>query len=763
MNEQIKCKLQLSKQLFPKTNLQSGEYGILSMKVEEVLIGEPHISKWGTITIVGHMCTIEPNEIYTFIGKETENEKYGVQYEVIYIGREVAFTSLEDQRIFLSKILTDKQVSNIFNTFDNPITVIEKGNIQELCTVPGIGVKTALTIVSKFNETKDYSGAYIALNAYGLTNKMINKLIQSYNSPDILIEKVKENPYIIADEVDGIGWSKADEIALNSGYEEFSINRLKAYIKYYLKDEALNGNSYVYMDELLDSLYEIIGEDIPDYNIDKTFKELSSKDIWVNADQTLIGLKDYYDLEYDIAKELIRLLKGDNHFNYENWKTEIKKQEQFQGWEYTNEQLNAIKTILDNNVVLLSGSAGTGKTSTVAGVLSSLSNYNFAQTALSGKASVNLTDVTGEEGYTIHRLLGYNPSSGFTCNSNNKIDKDGVILDELSMVDGLLFYKLIQSIPTGSKLIMLGDTGQLECIGVANVMQDIIDSGVIPHAELTQIHRQAAKSAIIVDSMKIRHSEQITDSDTYGVEIRGEIEDLLMDVYKNKESTFDKIITYTKEALTDIDDIMDMQILVPMKTRGGACTYKINLAVQQLIHKNHNRGLSKEIKGIDIGNQSKTPYTLYVGDKIINVKNNYSTVSINGEITPIYNGNLGIVKDIDTVQGLMIIDFQNIGEIVVESNHFCYIELGYAITVHKAQGSGFKYLICGLDYSHYSLLTREMVYTMLTRAKKHCILCTQNKALRYAITQSNVKTKQTFLQQLLKDHKSELLNNSSLN
>lgn len=763
MNEQIKCKLQLSKQLFPKTNLQSGEYGILSMKVEDMLIGEPHISKWGTITIVGHMCTIEPNEIYTFIGKETENEKYGVQYEVIYIGREVAFTSLEDQRIFLSKILTDKQFTNMFNTFDNPITVIEKGNIQELCTVPGIGVKTALTIVSKFNETKDYSGAYIALNAYGLTNKMINKLIQSYNSPDILIEKVKENPYIIADEVDGIGWSKADEIALNSGYEEFSINRLKAYIKYYLKDEALNGNSYVYMDELLDSLYEIIGEDIPDYNIDKTFKELSSKDIWVNADQTLIGLKDYYDLEYDIAKELIRLLKGDNHFNYENWKTEIKKQEQLQGWEYTNEQLNAIKTILDNNVVLLSGSAGTGKTSTVAGVLSSLSNYNFAQTALSGKASVNLTDVTGEEGYTIHRLLGYNPSSGFTYNSNNKIDKDGVILDELSMVDGLLFYKLIQSIPTGSKLIMLGDTGQLECIGVANVMQDIIDSGVIPHAELTQIHRQAAKSAIIVDSMKIRHSEQITDSDTYGVEIRGEIEDLLMDVYKNKESTFDKIITYTKEALADIDDIMDMQILVPMKTRGEACTYKINVAVQQLIHKNHNRGLSKEIKSIEIGNQSKTPYTLYVGDKIINVKNNYNTVNISGEITPIYNGNLGIVKDIDTVQGLMIIDFQNIGEIVVESNHFCYIELGYAITVHKAQGSGFKYLICGLDYSHYSLLTREMVYTMLTRAKKHCILCTQNKALRYAITQSNVKTKQTFLQQLLKDHKSELLNNSSLN
>lgn len=744
-SERIKCKVKLSKQLFPKGKISNGEYAILSVKVVEEIEGEPKISSWGTITIVGNVCEIKEKEIYTIVAKESENEKYGLQYELIYIGSEVKMDTLKDHKIFLSKILTENQVENLFNSFNNPIKIIEQGDIEKLCEVKGVGAKVALSIIEKYNKTKDYSKAYISLNEYGLTSKMIEKLVNSYGSPDTVINKIKENPYLIADDVEGIGWAKADDIALKSGLGKYSINRIKAFIEYLLKNKALEGNSYLDIDDVLDCLEDTIDYDIPEEILNQTFKELSEDKMWVNEDKTLIALKKFYNLELNIAKELLRLKHAKNTFKYDNWKCDIKEQEIKQGWEYTDEQKNAIKLILDNNVVLLSGSAGTGKTSTVAGVLSTLKNYSFAQTALSGKASVNLTDVTGEEGYTIHRLLGYNPSSGFMHNRENKLENEIIILDELSMVDGSLFYKLIQSIKDGAKLIMLGDTGQLESIGVANIMQDIIESEVISHAELTKIHRQAAKSAIITDSMKIRQSKQITDSNSEGIEIRGEIQDLVLDIYKDKVYTFEKILYYTKETLKNINSIMDFQILVPMKNRGEACTYKINKAIQELLQ--HRRGLKR--KSVDIGNQSKNPYTIYEGDKIINVKNNYKTINKNGMTTPIFNGNLGIVKEIDQINSTMIIDFQGIGEIIVSQSHWNFIELGYAITVHKSQGSGFKYIICGLDYSHYSLLNKEMVYTMITRAKKHCYLCVENKALRYAINHSNVKTKQTFLKELL--------------
>ncbi|MDC4245686.1 AAA family ATPase [Clostridium perfringens] len=746
----VKCKVKLSKQLFPKGKINNGEYGILSVSVVEVLQGEPDISKWGTITITGNMCEIEYNEIYTIIADEIIDDKYGKQYKLVYIGRDVKLDSIESQKIFFQKILTMKQVENLFNAFENPLKIIETEDVERLCTVNGIGAKTALNIIEKYNNTKDYSSAYVFLDSYGLTNNMINKLIESYGSPEVVISKIQENPYLIADDVDGIGWSKADEIALNGGYEQYAVNRIKAYIEYYLKAQAMEGNSYVDIDDMLECIEDNIGYEIPEENLNLAFKEMAESKMWYNKDKTKLGLKKYYYLEKNIATELLRLKNATNNFKYNNWLNDIKDQEEDQGWNYTDEQKEAIKTILENNVVLLSGSAGTGKTSTVAGVLSALKKYSFSQTALSGKASVNLTDVTGEEGFTIHRLLGYNPSKGFTYNNKNQLDTDIVILDELSMVDGNLFFKLIQSIKSGSKLIMLGDTGQLESIGVANIMQDIIDSGVIPHATLTQIHRQAAKSAIITESMKIRNHEQITSSKFTGVETRGEIKDLVLDIYDSKNETFNKIIEYTKEILKNITNIMDFQILVPMKSRGESCTYKINLEVQGIINKKQ-RGLIKKQKFINLLEGSKTPYSLYEGDKVINTKNNYKTVNVRGEVTPIFNGNLGIIKEVDENNRTLIIDFENIGEVIVKGSHLNSIELGYAITVHKSQGSGFKFIICGIDYSHYSLLNKEMVYTMLTRAKKKCILCSQNKALHYAISRSNVKSKQTFLKQMLQE------------
>ena len=743
----IKCRIKIARQLFPKGNKKrsSGEFAILSAYVIDVIEGEPKLdTKWKTITLTGNMCEIEANEVYTVVANEVENEKFGTQYQVVFIGRVYDLTDATKQRAFLSKIITEKQVESLFLAYNNPVEILENGDVEALCQIKGIKQDTANRLIQKYNDAKDYSSAYVSLDKFGLTPNMIKKLVDSYGSPDIVIEKINENPYLIADEVDGIGWSKADEIALKNGCGEFSVYRLKAYIDYYLRENAQEGNSYVHIDDMVNALEDVIGFNIPEDVFNQAFKEMVLKKMWHSEDKEFVGLKRYYNLEKNIAKELKRILKSQTEINVVNWEKKVKLQEDRQGWEYTDEQKIAIKMLINNNIVLLSGGAGTGKSSTVSGMLAALKGYSFAQTALSGKASVNLTNITNEEGFTIHRLLEYNPRLGFVRNELNKLEQDIIILDELSMVGGELFLSLLKGIKDGAKLIMLGDTGQLESIGVANIMQDIIDSGVIPHAELTKIHRQASKSAIITESMKVRNSEHIIDGSYTGSETRGELQDLQLDIYKDKTLTCGKVMEYVKKSLDEINNILEMQVITPMKKRGDSCTYRLNLKIQKLLKK---RGDIDKDTFVEILPNSEHPYDIYVGDKVINIKNNYKTRSVNGLETPVFNGNIGIVKQITKDE--MIIDFEHIGEVIIPEKSFTSIELAYAITAHKSQGSGYRYVICALDYSSYSLLSKQMLYTMLTRSKKHCVLCAEVKAVRYAIKHDSITNKQTFLKDML--------------
>ncbi len=729
--------------LYPKGILEAGDSGIVKFSIEDVIEGDVYR---GVETFVGTMCELEFGEEYTIYAEETEHEKYGRQYSIKYIGQPASLSTEEEQRIFLSKILTPNQINNLYEIFDNPIKVILEGDIEKLCQVQGLGAINAQKLIDKVENSIDYSDAYVRLDKYNLSNKMIQKLIEKYKSPDTVVKKIQENPYILSYEIDGFGFKKCDSIALSNGYTLNDPRRLKALSLYILDEYAQEGYSYIHAYDFMDRIEEET-DDLDNEVLGDLIKNNDEFYAFTKDDERYIALKRIYDLERRVAEELIRINNGKSKFEYDGWKSKIKQLEQEQGWEHTDEQLNAIEELLKNQVLVITGFGGTGKSSSVSGMISILSNYTFAQTALSGRASSRMQEITGEEGFTIHRLLGYNPREGFYYNKENQLDIDIVIVDEVSMIGGDIFLRLLEAIPTGSKLVLLGDEGQLESIGVMNILTDLVKSDVIKSCQLTKIHRQAQKSGIIEVSMKTRNKEQLFDKDFTGVMTIGELQDCKLNITKNRDNISQMIEDEFKEWLDRGIDIMNIQVVVPMKDRGNASCFPLNQRLQE-IYNPIKKGL--RTKSLTF-TKDKKEFEIRVGDKVINRKNNYKTVNTDGQITYIFNGNIGIVKSIDEDFRSMIIDFNGIGEILISKKALMGIELGYAITTHSDQGSQHDVVIYGLDHSAYRLLNKEQAYTGETRAKIFLTICAENKSFRYAVENSEIKNKQTFLTDLLEE------------
>lgn len=781
---QFTCLVEFVTQFYPKNKkIVDGDWGIVTVRVKQIevdgsMVGyntinfnleenqqyKMHIhSIYKTITMRGNMLEMYKDTLYKVKLVETYDSKFERwNYDIKTIQEIYDFDTEEKQRKFLLRIITEKQVDAIFNELPNPMEVLEQRDVERLKEVKGIGETTAERIIKKFLASKDLGKAMVELGDYGLTNNMILKLVGEYGSPDIAVAKVKNNPYILADEVDGIGFLKADEIAHKVGFDPRAQERCIAFIQYFFEQTVQEGHSYVEGDVLMASIFDTLGDDYPMESVSASLRYLTDRrKLWHNYDKTVFALTKYYNVERLVASNIMRLANAENNFYFENWEERIKEVEEKQGWSYTDEQFESIRGTLENNVVIITGYGGTGKTASVAGMLSVLGkDYKFAQCALSGKAGVNMTHVTGVEGHTIHRLLGYRPQDGFTYNYGNQLEHDIIILDELSMVDAPLFAQLLSAIKDGAKLIMLGDTGQLPNIGCGNVMHDLIESGYIAIHQLTKVHRQASKSAIITESIKLRNSEHIVNLGFEGRKVLGELQDLEIVAYKEREDKrvgedgrgVDLIMKEYNRLRPQTDNIMDIAVLLPTNTRGTS-TYKINKLIQD-IEINHKQGLNA--RGLEI--KGKYPYTLYIGDKVINTKNNYKAQykeligeDENGKPIykkierPIYNGNMGIVTSINHKDREVEIDFENVGKVTIDSDGLDTIQLGYAISIHKSQGATIPYTIMGLDYTHFKMLSRELVYTGITRAKKHCVLVAETRALRRATTTTNVITKQTFL------------------
>lgn len=710
----VKIKGMLSRILFPRPandlgKNDSSSFGITVWEVIDIIEGklkdESNVNGIIKITVKGDFGhPINDGKVYIILGQEIIDEKYGLQYELLSIREDIDLENVNQIWNFLkdSNVLNGSQLKEMKSVYENPLPYIKNHDIEALSKVKGVGKYIAQCIIDRYEDNKDNSLIYIKLSDIGLTPAFIKKLIKEYKNPEKIVDIVKNNPYKLTYDIDGIGFKTADKIALKGGLSPTSVDRVSAYVKYHLEKMKNDGYGYLTAIELIQDIYNNfdgkanIYEDILDENgnvvnnnINISLENLQKEKIIIIEDnekkaKRRIYLREYYYLESSIAKDLIRIKDASSNFVYNDWEQKIKEQEERQGFSFTQEQLDGIKLGLDSQVCFITGLAGTGKSTLVSGILASLDNYSFSQCALSGKAASRLQEVTGQDGKTIHRLLEYNPQLGFVRNRDNPLDDSIIILDELSLVGEDIFNKLLEAIPDGTKLVLLGDMGQLESIGEGNLAYDIYQSGLIPVVELTKVQRQAQKSGIITTAHDVRNQENLFEDDYEGKLTFGELKDMHFDTSDSYENDRKKCVDYFKRLYQSNivkKNIMEIQLISPVKERGDTCVFNLNKDVQHIYNP---KTKENEKECIEIKISKDKSFEIRKNDKVMCIKNNYKTMDINGETCPIFNGWMGIVQGINKM-GDLVVDFQlTKNPIIIPKRQIkSELVLGYASTVHK--------------------------------------------------------------------------------
>lgn len=696
-------------------------------------------NNYGNFTVKGTMPKLENTKTYVAKVKEVNDKKYGFGYEVISIYEEKLSTK-EQQHRFLQALITEKQLASILEVYPNEdiVTLIERDEF-DYEKVKGIGQAVYTRIKEKVLSNKDLQSVYATLQDYGLTYKTIRKLSEHYSSPQLLLAKIKENPYILADEVNGIGFSKADLIALSKGIEKESFYRQMACLKFVLSEQAKkNGHVYVEEATILKDMRKYLGiksEKIKYFLF--SLKEMDLEDIYI--EEKKYALMHHYMNELAIAEDIKRLIANSYQIEVSKIEEKIAEIEIKQGFDFTDEQKEAILSILETNVVLVNGKAGTGKTSVIKGIVDILKatreGYTYNTIALSGKASQRIKESTQLESSTIHRFLITNPKNfnWFVHDRKNPVEIDLLIVDEASMINAHLFAKILEALQNGTKIVITGDYNQLEPIGAGNVFYDLCNSEQVTRIELTKVHRQAMKSGILSTANEIREGLSSFKVNDYKKRHLGELKDLHFYPFDNSDKIIKTIVRIAEKYKEEQKDILKFQVITPKKKDGKICTFELNQLLQNIFN--------PAIPNQPIVQKGKIEFR--PKDKVIHNGNNY-TIGV-------LNGTIGIIEDIDQANEILIVNFETIGKVEIKFSNLKDIDLSYALTVHRTQGSQFENCIIALDYTSYIMLSRQLIYTAVTRSINHCYLVCELKALLQAIKTDKSSNRNTFLSYFLSE------------
>ena len=596
------------------------------------------------------------------------------------------------------------------------IDVIET-DIKRLYEVPGIGKKRVEKIRESWEKQKDIKNVMLFLQGYGVSTAYAAKIYRQYGKDSI--NKVKENPYRLADDIWGIGFKTADGIANKMGYEKNDLRRCKSGIIYTLNQLANEGHVYAEEEQLVKSALELLEAD--EEPIRKALSDMSQTED-LKIEDKAIYLPPFYYAEIGTANRLLALLQESGKDVLAKT-LDIKALSEETGIEYDEVQKQAIEEAARSKVMVLTGGPGTGKTTTTQGIIAALKHQGMKilLAAPTGRAAKRMSEATGMEAKTIHRLLEFNPQDGYKRNDENPLEADALIVDECSMIDIILMNNLLKAVPTSMRLVLVGDIDQLPSVGAGNVLRDIIESHKIPVIRLTRIFRQAQSSRIVMSAHAINQGRFPDTSN-------GKQTDFFFIEQGDPEAVAKEIVNLVKNRLPKayLRKTSDIQVLTPMQ-RGVVGASNLNMALQSALNPSQlalNRG----------------GYSFRQGDRVMQLRNNYDKEA--------FNGDLGYVDQIDMEERTLQVNFD--GRLVeYDVSELDELTLAYATTIHKSQGSEYPIVVMPILMTHYVMLQRNLIYTGITRAKKICVLIGTKKALAFAIRNMSVLKRNTRLKERL--------------
>ena len=690
------------------------------------------------LTCVGTFSDIAEGENMEAHGEFTEHPTYGRQFSVKSFEEKAPEDEAAIERYLGSGAIKGIGIAlaaRIVRRFkDQTFRIIEE-EPERLAEVKGISDRKAMEIADQVNEKRDLRQAMIFLQQYGISVTLAVKIYQTYGQEIYGI--LKENPYRMAEDVEGVGFRTADEIASRAGIRTDSDFRIRSGIQYVLQQAAGEGHTYLPVEELTKRAVRLLGVDSE--HIEKHYMNLAMdrKIVMRQAeDTTQVYATTYFYMEANTATRLKQL---DADFDVPDIEIEahIRTIEKQTDMTLDEHQIEAVKEAVRNGVLVITGGPGTGKTTTINAIIRYFEAVgdDIMLAAPTGRAAKRMSETTGYEARTIHRMLelngGMEGSAGFERNEDNPLETNLIIIDEMSMVDITLMNALLKAILPGTRLILVGDVNQLPSVGAGSVLKDIIDSGLFHTVKLTKIFRQASTSDIIVNAHKINRGEPVT------------LDNKSMDFFFLKRYEADKIINVTLQLVMQKlpkfvnADTYDIQVLTPMR-KGLLGVERLNKILQMYLNPADEKKREKEHGGT----------VFREGDKVMQIKNNYQ---LEWEIrskyglcidrgTGIFNGDMGTIEEINDFAETMTVSFDE-GRMVEYSYKLLdELELAYAITIHKSQGSEYPAVVIPLLNGPQMLMNRNLLYTAVTRAKK-CVTIVGNDITFNEMIQNNSQLK----------------------
>lgn len=697
---------------------------------------------------VGYMHGVSEGETVKLTGKWVSHHIYGEQFSVEMYEKKAPATAEAIHKYLASGIIkgvreaTAKKIVDVFG--EDALNVIEKEPLK-LTQIRGISAEKAMSINISYTVQMGASSLMMFLQQYDISVKMCAKIYKRFGAG--AVERIKENPYILCDEVEGIGFRTADKMASAMGVSSDDANRIRSGVLYTHLNNTLFGHTYLPRDVLANMSAELLGVSVPAVNEAITSLTMQRRLISECADE---GNRIYYYTHYNAEKHCARRIREITSTRYETDRDEILREMQIieahRGIKLAEMQKTAVYSAMENNALVITGGPGTGKTTIINTIIDIMyaNGLKVVLTAPTGRAAKRMSQVCGKEAKTIHRLLeaGYHDGGddlSFQVDESNPIDADVIIVDEMSMVDVILMSSLLRAVSDGTRLIMVGDVDQLPSVGAGDVLRNIIDSGVVPVIRLTEIFRQAEESMIVVNAHRINNGQ-------YPV-CNSENTDFFFANLPSASDGAEYITSLCLEKLPHKYGISsaDIQVLSASK-KGIAGVANLNVLLQNALNPSDGNKVEKD-NGTTLFRE---------GDRVMQTKNNYDLewydVNTLEEGTGVFNGDVGYIESINNMLKTVAVVFDG-RRVTYNFKDLDELDLAYAATVHKSQGSEFPVVIVPVYDAPYMLVSRNLLYTAVTRAKKVVVLVGREDIVRKMVDNNRTVLRYSSLREKLVEEK----------